>query len=301
MLFPRAGALGLLALLPLLPAAGTALQEEPGLTVSEEWLAAHLNDENLVILHVGDGEGYQAGHIPGARLISLGAISAPVEADSNDLRLEMPSSEDLRAAFEGFGVHDDSRIVVYFGTDWVTPATRVVFTLDYLGLGDRTSFLDGGMPAWTGAGRPLSKEVPEVAEGHLTPREVRGELLVDAAFVQDFPGDRGHQLVDARDLVFYDGTRPTNDREGHIPGAASVPFTQAVDEDLVWDQEKLAEAFRAAGIQAGDTVVAYCHIGQQATTVLFGARLLGHPVKLYDGSFQDWAKRDLPVERGSGG
>jgi thiosulfate/3-mercaptopyruvate sulfurtransferase len=73
-----------------------------------------------------------------------------------------------------------------------------------------------------------------------------------------------------------------------------------LDESLMWDLENLAEAFRSAGITVGDTVVAYCHIGQQATTILLGARLLGHPVKLYDGSFQDWARRDLPVEKGPG-
>jgi thiosulfate/3-mercaptopyruvate sulfurtransferase len=44
-------------------------------------------------------------------------------------------------------------------------------------------------------------------------------------------------------------------------------------------------------------VVAYCHIGQYATMALFAARTLGYEVKLYDGAFQDWAQRDLPVER----
>ena len=51
-------------------------------------------------------------------------------------------------------------------------------------------------------------------------------------------------------------------------------------------------------MRPGDTIVGYCHIGQQATAMLFGARLLGYDVRLYDGSFQDWAQRNLPVEAG---
>ena len=301
MRIPRLG-----ALVPLVfsiafvtPISALALQASPGLLVSEEWLVAHLDDPDLVLLHVGDEEGYRGGHIPGAHLISLSDISLPVTRESNDLRLEMPSPGVLRAAFEGFGVTDESRIVVYFGSDWVTPATRVVFTLDYLGLGERTHLLNGGMSAWSAAGHPLSTDTPEPPKGQLTPREVRTDLIVDADFAGVAPGLDGHVLVDARDLVFYDGTRPTNDREGHIPGAVSVPFTQVVDENLSWDREKFAQALAAAGVGEGETIVAYCHIGQQATTVLFGARLLGHPVRLYDGSFQDWARRDLPVEKGS--
>jgi len=312
----RTGALTLFAFHPLLLAVGPAmetgertsldtgnavdLQAQADLTVSPEWLASHLDDPDLVLLHVDSEDGYQAGHLPGARLITLGDISLPVEQGSDDLRLEMPSPEVLRQAFEERGVSDDSRIVVYFGTDWVTPTTRVVFTLDYLGLGGQTSVLNGGMPAWSGAGHSVSTETPEPITGHLTPHAVRSDLIVDADFAQHAGEPGGPVLVDARDLEFYDGTRPTNDREGHIPGAFSVPFSTAMNDDLQWDRNTLAEAFEAAGIRKGDTVVAYCHIGQQATTIIFGARLLGHPVKLYDGSFQDWAQKDRPVEKGIG-
>jgi thiosulfate/3-mercaptopyruvate sulfurtransferase len=55
--------------------------------------------------------------------------------------------------------------------------------------------------------------------------------------------------------------------------------------------------FARAGVADGDTVVAYCHIGQQGTAVLFAARAIGHPVLLYDGSFQEWSRKpELPVE-----
>ncbi len=62
--------------------------------------------------------------------------------------------------------------------------------------------------------------------------------------------------------------------------------------------EELTAEFASAGVETGDTVIAYCHIGQYATVVMFAARTLGHEVRFYDGSFQDWAARDLPTETG---
>jgi len=89
------------------------------------------------------------------------------------------------------------------------------------------------------------------------------------------------------------------------PSPAPGSVTPRVREDLIvtaeWVREELAALFRDAAVRPGDTVVGYCHLGQFATLMLFGARTLGFPIKLYDGSFQEWGSReDLPVE-GPGG
>jgi thiosulfate/3-mercaptopyruvate sulfurtransferase len=68
------------------------------------------------------------------------------------------------------------------------------------------------------------------------------------------------------------------------------------DSAKFYPLDDLRQKFAAAGILPSDTVVAYCHVGQQATAVLFAARLLGHPIKLYDGSMADWNQRKLPLE-----
>ena len=124
--------------------AGAQEHAHEELVVSAEWLREHLHDENLVLLHAGPRELYEEAHIPGARQIALDDISTP-HVHGAELMLEMPATRILREALVVRGVSDDSRIVVYFADDWITGASRVVFTLDYLGLGDQTVWLDGGL------------------------------------------------------------------------------------------------------------------------------------------------------------
>jgi thiosulfate/3-mercaptopyruvate sulfurtransferase len=267
------------------------------LLVDAAWLADHLDDPSLVLLHVGDRQEYDREHIAGARYVSQSDLALPRE--DGDLYLELPAADVLKTTLEGLGISDDSRIVVYYGDDWVSPATRVVFSLDWAGLGGRTSLLNGGMKAWKRAGGKVTAERPAIRRGRLSPLRTR-PLVVDAAWVRAHSADPGNRLVDARAPIFYDGPPHSDQRAGHIPGARNVPFNEVADDSLLWrSEQELRALFAAAGVQPGDTVVAYCHIGQQATAVLFAARTLGHPVRLYDGSFQDWSRRsELPVEGG---
>lgn len=296
----------LFVLLQSLAVATQAADARDDLVVDASWLAAHVDDPNLVLLHVGDRDEYAAGHIRGARLVSLDDVSVS-EHTRDGLMLEMPDADALRARLEKLGISDESRIVVYYGNDWVSPATRVVFMLQYAGIGARTTLLDGGMPAWVKAGGALSKDVPEARPGKLAALTTQ-PLIVDANYVREHRATPGVAIVDARAAVYYDGVETggahgQTDRTGHVAGARSIPFTGLTDDRLrLRSTAELKAQFDAAGIAPGDTVVGYCHIGQQATAMLFAARLLGHPVRLYDGSFQDWSRgKDNPVETAARG
>jgi len=265
------------------------------LLVTPAWLAQHIDDANLVLLHVGDPAEYARAHIPGARLVRMQDVSTPHQEGA--LMLEMLPAEQLREQLQALGISSDSRIVVYYGNDWVSPSTRVIFTLAYAGFGDRTSLLDGGMQAWREAGRAVTADVPPARRGRIAELHPL-DLIVDAGWVRAHANAPRVTIVDGRAAAFYDGVQATDKRKGHVPGAHSIPFTEITDEHLkVKSAAELATLFRNAGVKPGDTVVGYCHIGQQATAVLFAARTLGYDVKLYDGSFQDWdARTDLPVE-----
>jgi thiosulfate/3-mercaptopyruvate sulfurtransferase len=152
------------------------------------------------------------------------------------------------------------------------------------------------------AGLPVAADTAPGASGQLSPLHVKG-FIVDAVYVNAMRGTAGVSIVDARDSVFYVGARQGGSpqaphRAGHVPGAKSVPWTSLYDEQLqLKPNTELARIFAAAGVGAGDVVIGYCHTGQQATAMLLAARALGHPVLLYDGSYQDWSARtELPVE-----
>ena len=286
---------------PASPAAAASPRDS--LVVSTAWLAQHLKDPDLVLLHVGDKGEYAAAHIPGARFVEMRDLSVSDPSGAgNGLTLEMLSPEVLRERLSALGISDGSRIVVYFGKDWLSPSTRVIFTLDYAGLGERVSLLDGGQPAWVRDGQAVTAEVPESRPGTLSALKPR-MTIVNADFVREHGKDKGLVILDARDAVFYDGTksggrRPDAPKFGHIPGAVSLPFSDTADDRvLLRSAGELQARFAAAGVKPGDTVVAYCHIGQQATAVVFAARTLGIKALLYDGSFEDWTKNpDAPLE-----
>jgi thiosulfate/3-mercaptopyruvate sulfurtransferase len=89
---------------------------------------------------------------------------------------------------------------------------------------------------------------------------------------------------------------------GRIVGARNIPFNTVTDDKLkLKDDVTLRKMFTDAGVKAGDTVITYCHIGQQGTADYFVAKKLGYKVALYDGSFQEWRRlKDTPVENPRG-
>lgn len=270
------------------------------LVVSAAWLALHANDPDLVLLHVGTKPTYDAGHIANARYVTLRDLTLGDGAGAG-LTLEMLAPDALHDRLAALGISDRSRIIVYQSDDQWTQSTRVMLTLDYAGLSN-VSWLDGGQKAWTKAGQPLSAEVPEVKAGALAPLKLR-PIVVDAEFVKAHLNTPAFAIVDARLPAFYDGTRtggraPAEHKTGHVAGALSAPFDSFVSPDVqLKPADEIAAVFRRAGVKPGDTVIGYCHIGQQATAMLFAARSLGYRVVLYDGSFEDWSKRDLPVDK----
>ena len=280
----------------LAPVAARAQAPAPGAPLTTTaWLASHLKDPDLVLLHVGERKEFDEGHIPGARFVQLDDISVSKHDDAG-LMLEMPPVDSLRARLEALGISDQSHVIVYYGNDWISPATRVMFTLDYAGLGAHSALLDGGMQAWKREKHALSTAPAPASKGRLAALHVK-PIVVTADWVKARLGTPGLHLVDGRAAQFFDGVSAGGPRKGHIAGARSLPFTEVTNDSLfLRSPAELSALFAKAGIAPTDTVVAYCHIGQQATAVLFAARTLGHPVLLYDGSFQDWSRRaELPV------
>lgn len=282
-------------LISALLAGASSFASAGDLLVSPAWLKENLNDPKLVLFHVGAKSEFDKEHLPGAQLVGTQDFSIPHTEGA--LILQLLPAEALQEKLQSLGVSDDSRVIVYFGSDWISPTTRVYWSLDVAGLGERTSVLDGGMPAWKAAGGTVTDEVKPRAPGKLTVKG-RPDLVFSLDEVREGLSKSTIDVLDARAPEFFDGTSPGSmPRAGHIPGAHNIPFSSLATAGLKMKTEtEIGDIFEAAGVKAGDTVVSYCHIGQQATLIYFAAKRLGFKARLYDGSWDEWSRRDdLPV------
>ncbi len=261
----------------------------PEMLVSTEWLAAHLNDPNLVILEFPkDKDDFAAGHIPGSRAI----WGEQIYAKRNGVESELLPVDQLVKTLEALGVSNDSHVVIYT-TDWPPMAPRVYFTLDYLGLGDHASLLDGGLEKWKSEKRAVSKDNPANKPGKITPHP-RPEIVATMDDVKAASGN-GTVIVDARPERRYTA--------GHIPGAVSVYWEKSVssgeDQNHYLPLDEIQKNYTAAGAPNGKKLITYCEIGWQASHDYFTAKYLGYDVKMYDGSFQEWSQlKKQPVVTG---
>lgn len=266
--------------------------------VSTGWLAERLKDPKVVVLHVArERAHYDRGHIPGARFVAWGEITATRGGVPN----ELAPAADLQKLFERLGVGDDTRVILY-GDNSGLSAARAYFTLDYLGHGDRAALLDGGPEKWQAERRPTSTEVPEVKPARFTPRVrvatvVGLDVMHDLSWAAASVSNPNVALIDARPAEEYTGVKPGDGvpRGGHIPGAANIFWMQNLvskENPVMRPAAELRKLYEAAGATADRKVVTYCRTGGQASHSYFTAKYLGYDVVMYDGSFFEWSNAE---------
>ncbi len=280
----------------------------PQALVSIDWLAAHLDDEEVRILDgsfylPGSGRDprteYAAAHIPGARFFDIDGI----RDETSPLPHMLPSAEVFACAAGALGIDADSFVIAYDQPDSFA-APRVWWTFRSFGH-HRVAVLDGGLAAWMAAGLPVTDAPPRIFPASFPARFEPGSVR-SAEEIAGLLGTATEQIIDARPPGRYAGgdpePRPTA-KSGHVPGAVSLPFLSLVDTGRhgAWrTAAELEAAFAAAGIDPQKPSTAYCGSGVTACSIAFGAHLLGSDaVAVYDGSWAEWGNRDdLPVVAG---
>jgi thiosulfate/3-mercaptopyruvate sulfurtransferase len=287
------------SLLPILLTASLLLGQpvppvpRPELLVSTAWLAAHLQDPNLVLLHVADSfADYKRGHIPGARFLA----TARFIENTGQLGSELPAVEALARTFSELGLTDKSRVVIY-ATAWMPNAARAYLTLDYLGLGDRAALLDGGVEQWLAEDRPVTMAVPAFPTSSFTPRPKPGVrvTLEDVKRVVEAPGIAAFHLLDSRPVRRYTA--------GHLGGARNLYWMDTLrseEHPTFLPPDRLRALLTSRGLVPGRKVVTYCEVGLQAAHGYFLLKYLGYDTALFDGSYQEWSGAKLPVSTGEG-
>ena len=277
---------------------------EPHRLVTGEWLEAHLGDPGLVVVESDeDVLLYETGHIPGAVKVDWHTeLNDPVVRDYVD-------GEGFAALLCRKGISRDDTVVIYGDkNNWWAAYALWVFSL--FGHAD-VRLLDGGRDKWIGEGRPLTTEA--------TTREPTDYPVVERddsvlrAYKDDVLAHLGKgPLIDVRSPEEYDGSRTSAPaypeegalRAGHIPTARSVPWARAVAEDGGFkSRAELDAIYRGeVGLDDGDSIVAYCRIGERSSHTWFVLKhLLGFgDVRNYDGSWTEWGSAvRVPIATGA--
>ncbi len=271
--------------------------------VSADWAVEHLGDPAVRFVEVDvDTTAYDQGHLPGA--VAWDWTSQLTDG----IRRDIATPADMSRLLSTSGIGPDTHIALYGdNNNWF--AAWAYWQLKLYGL-ERVSLVDGGRKLWLGRNLPLTNDVPSYEatgfnlEGpSYELREFRDELLPRL-------GDPGLGLVDVRSPAEYSGEvlappglSETAQRGGHIPGAASIPWSQAVREDGSFKSpEELAALYQGKGITPDKDIVTYCRIGERSSHSWFVLHeILGYPsVRNYDGSWTEWGSMvAVPIERGS--
>ncbi|HET7435207.1 MAG TPA: sulfurtransferase [Thermoanaerobaculia bacterium] len=256
------------------------------LLVSTTWLASHLGDRHLTIVHVGTTPDlYNGGHVPGAVFLALDSIMTK----RGDVTNELPSLDVLQKAFETLGIGNRGRIVIY-GDDPLF-AARLFFTLDYAGHGGRAALLDGGFAQWKREQRAIDTRANTLPRGEFTAR-VNQERLGYLSQLKRLGTSSTVTFVDARPPKHFSGEEAGEgvSRAGHIPSAVNVPWNRSLNADgLLLPPDALLKIQTDAGVKTNGPIITYCRTGMQASFEYFVLRYLGFDPALYDGSYVEWS------------
>jgi thiosulfate/3-mercaptopyruvate sulfurtransferase len=269
--------------------------------VDTQWVQDHLDDPSIRIVEVDENPAlYAKAHIPGA-------IGFDWKKDLQDqVKRDFLRPEEFGALFGSRGIGDEHTVVLYGDrNNWF--AAYTYWYLKYYGH-DAVKLVNGPREKWIAEDRPITTDVPShppatfsAKPGDETIRAKRDEVL--AAL------NTATKLVDVRSPQEYSGeliAMPGYEQEGaqragHIPGAASVPWAQAVREDGTFKSaDELRELYSGKAVLDGEPIIAYCRIGERSAHTWFVLHeLLGKDdVKNYDGSWTEWGNLvNVPIER----
>jgi len=275
----------------------------PETLVSTEWVAGHANDRDVRVVEVDvDTKAYNEGHVPGA--IAWAWNSQLCDTVRRDI-VSKPQFEELMSSS---GITPETTIVIYGdNNNWF--AAWALWQAKIYGHRD-VRLMNGGRKKWLAEGRDLAMEVPQVRSTRYQAAEPDLTLRAFLPQVQAAVSTRTAGLVDVRspqeftgEILAPPGLPETCQRGGHIPGARSIPWSKACNDDGTFKSaEELRQLYGVEGIDGSQPVIAYCRIGERSSHSWFVLKyLLGFDnVTNYDGSWTEWGNLvGAPVERGA--
>jgi thiosulfate/3-mercaptopyruvate sulfurtransferase len=271
--------------------------------VDTDWVEQHLDDDSIRIVEVDENPAlYAEAHIPGA-------IGFDWRTDLQDqVKRDFLGPEAFGALFGSRGIGNEHTIVLYGDrNNWF--AAYTYWYLKYYGH-EAVKLVNGPREKWIAEGRPTTSDVPSYPQATFDakPGDERIRAKRDAVLATLGNGNR-NVLVDVRSPQEFSGEliamagyeQEGAQRGGHIPGAKSIPWAQAVREDGTFKSaDELRELYGGKGVLSGEPIIAYCRIGERSAHTWFVLHeLLGQgDVRNYDGSWTEWGNLvDVPIEK----
>lgn len=294
----------LAASLAIAGAATAATPIPAGPLVTTDWLAQNLDNNKVRIIEVSVNPGvYERAHVPGA-------VNFSWHTDLNDkVRRDIVGKEAFEKLLSSAGVAPDTTVVLYGDTNnWFAAWGAWVF--DIYGV-KNVKLLDGGRKKWEAENRDQNNRPAEYAVTSYKVGAVNTTLrarLSDALAAAEGKSDA--KLVDIRSADEFSGkifapagVQELTIRAGHIPGAANVPWGQAVKEDGTFKSaDELKKLYANVGVDGSKPIITYCRIGERSSHTWFAlSKILGYSVKNYDGSWTEYGNAvGVPINNPAG-
>ena len=274
----------------------------PEVLVTTDWVASHLNEPNLRLIEVDvDTSAYDQGHVPGA-------IGWNWQTQLQDtLRRDLADSRNFGQLCGSAGLTPETTVILYGdNNNWF--AAWGFWQLKYYGHKD-VRLMNGGRKKWLEEKRQISTDAPKVQATTYTVKSPDTSIRAKREDIFSVLEKRSPaQLVDVRSgdefsgkVIAPPGMTETAQRGGHIPGAASIPWAQAVAEDGTFKPaDALRQLYGGKGVNGEQEVIAYCRIGERSSHTWFVLKyLLGYKnVRNYDGSWTEWGNLvGAPIEK----
>jgi thiosulfate/3-mercaptopyruvate sulfurtransferase len=275
----------------------------PESLVSTDWVISHVKDANVRVVEVDvDTKAYDEGHVPGALAWAWNTQLC------DTLRRDILSKEQFEELMSASGVKPDTTLVIYGDNNNWFAAWALWQAKIYGHKGVR--LMNGGRKKWLAEGRELSTETPQVQRASYKAKDADTSLRAFLPQVQAASAQRSSQMVDVRspqefsgEILAPPGLPETCQRGGHVPGARSIPWGKACNEDGTFKSaDDLTALYGGEGIDGTKPVIAYCRIGERSSHTWFVLKyLLGlNNVTNYDGSWTEWGNLvGAPVEKGA--
>ena len=252
----------------------------PPVTANVDSVRSEIRDNSIRVIDVRRESDYKQGHIPTA-------VNLPL---ANLLSDDTPSR--VLKLVNAMGIDDQMPVVVYDDT-FGALASRVAWTLEYLGHSDVT-LLETTYSSWHSLGLEIDSVTPQV-QGREHSMAIRPEILATSDYLES--------AKTREDVILLDNRERLNYLEQHIPGAVNLPYrtlsSTGGDNMILRSKEEMARLFENRNIGGDSEIITYCgSVGTLSGLAYYALKSVGIPnAKLYVRSFKEWKSLKKPTEK----